>query len=110
MNIIKTHPVNKDKAAEILGLKVYDVALPQPWLDDAALTLRLSASARCGRIPPDSLYDRILSGTVWCYDRCKIFGEPFALTEQAHELICILAELKHQPIPQQDKVLSIQGV
>ena len=108
MKIIETRPVNKDTAAEMLGLKVYDLALPQQWLDDACLTLRFTASVRCGRIPQDSLYDRILSGTVWCYDK-GLLGYPHALTEQALELLQLLAGEKHWPIPQQDAVIKVKG-
>jgi hypothetical protein len=86
---------------------VYDLALPQQWLDDACLNLRLSASVRSGRVPADSLYDIILSGTVWCYDQARIFGEPVALTDKALELLQILAELKGRPVPQQDRVLRV---
>jgi hypothetical protein len=106
MNIIECGRVTKDEAAKKLGLKVYDLALPQQWLDDACLNLRFAASVRCGRIPKDSLYEHILTGTVWCYDN-SLFGYPHALTEQALELLQILAELKHQPVPQQDTVLRI---
>lgn len=52
--------------AEKAGLKVYDTALPQPWVDDV-----------------DKLTGfRIVGHAVWCYDRSSAFGEPVALTRE----------------------------
>lgn len=82
--------MTKDEAAKAKNLKVYDTALPQQWVDDAVLKLLLTASVRCGRIPRASVYDRLVCGTVWSYDDCKIFGEPVALTDEAKELLNLL--------------------
>ena len=80
--------MTKEQAAIKKGLKVYDVALPQTWLDEACLKLRLS-----GKTDNKNLYDTILSGTVWCYDR-SLFGEPVALTNEAEKLLTLLVGLK----------------
>jgi hypothetical protein len=106
MNVIPSGPVTKEQAAQKLGLKVYDVALPQQWLDESCLTLRVHASK--DEEIPQNLYDTFLSGTVWCYDVAKIFGEPVALTDKAYRLLTKLAFWNGRPVPQQDKVLHIK--
>lgn len=107
MNIIETRPVTKDKAAAMLGLKVYDCALPQKWLDEACLTLRVHASK--DEEIPANLYDTFLSGTVWCYDIARVFGEPVALTVEAYRLLTKLAFWNGRPVPQQESVLKVKG-
>lgn len=105
MDIIRAdRKVTRAEAAEMLGLKTFDV-LPQTWLDEACLLLRLSAPTK-DLIPTDSLYEVLCTGTVWCYDRCKLMGEPMPLTVQTAMLLQTLAELKKQPIPQFDRVLG----
>ena len=107
MNIINvTGRITKEEAAQRLGLKVYDVALPQTWLDESCLTLRVHSS-KDAEIP-DNLYDTFLSGTVWCYDAAWVFGEPVALTDTAHRLLTRLAFWNGRPGPQQNTVLHIE--
>jgi hypothetical protein len=85
MNIIRIYKnVSKDEAARILGLKVYDTALPQGWLDDILLKLAASPSGRLGILPKD-ICDIVVSGTVWCYDGGMLWGFPYALTERAYD-------------------------
>lgn len=83
--------MNKQEAAEKLGLKVFDCALPQQWVDESVVKLKLTASVRSGRIPANSVCDRLLGGTVWGYDD-SLFGEPVALTPEAEELLGLLKE------------------
>lgn len=52
------------QAAERLGLKSWDGALPQPWAN--------RMHAKFGAWP--------MGVIVWCYDHATIFGEPIALT------------------------------
>ena len=74
--------MSKDEAAKLLGLKVYDTALPQQWLDDVCVKLAFTPSGRFSK-PKLNIYDTIVSGVVWCYDN-SLFGFPYALTEQAY--------------------------
>ena len=97
--------MTKDEAAKKLGLKKYDPALKQGWLDDVCLNLRLAA-IKDDRIPKDGLYDTILCGTVWCYED-SLFGYPMPLTKKAAELLKIFAELKNQPVPEYDMEVLI---
>ena len=106
MNIIMTSPVTKDKAAAMLGLRVYDCALPQTWLDESCQTLRVNAPK--GEIP-DNLYDTFLSGAVWCYDGSKVFGEPVALTDTVYGLLTKLAFWTGRPVHQQESVLKVKN-
>jgi hypothetical protein len=78
MNIIPSHNVNKARAAQILGLQVYDTALPQPWLDAVSEALELKYSK--------NMYHCILAGTVWCYDN-SLIGYPYALTKKVYDLL-----------------------
>jgi hypothetical protein len=62
-----------DEAAKRLGLRSYDTALPQEWVDDF--------KAKTGVYPAASgLF-------VWCYDGAGIFGRPVALSERAEVLL-----------------------
>lgn len=74
--------ISKEEAAKLLGLKVYDTALPQQWLDDLCLKLAATPSGRFSK-PKLNFQDAILSGTVWCYDG-SLLGYPYAMTEQAY--------------------------
>lgn len=109
MNIINvTGPITKEEAAQRLGLKVYDCAVPQKWLDESCLTLRVHSSK--DDTIPKNLYDTLLSGVVWCYDVCSLLGEPVALTDEADRLLTKLAFWNGEPCPRQDTVLHIEGV
>lgn len=58
------------EAAEKLGLRSYDFALPQEWWD---------AFYRKTGQSPSGLF-------VWCYDKLTVFGGPVALTLEARNL------------------------
>ena len=72
--------MTKDQAAKAAGLVVYDVAVPQQWIETTArhIVNRLYISY-------DTAYVTLLSGVVWCYDRDKVFCHPIAVTEDAKE-------------------------
>jgi hypothetical protein len=54
-----------DEAAKQRGYRVYDCALPQQWVDE---------QVKAGFDPRAHF--------VWCYDVCRFFGEPAAITEE----------------------------
>lgn len=86
IKVRSTH-LTKEEAAKILGLQVYDVALPQPWLDSLIADLKASPDGRLGKLP-ENIYHIILSGLVWCYDKpYHIFGGPVALTTEVLQLL-----------------------
>ena len=59
-----------DERAQELGLKSYDTALPQPWVDNArAFGLE------------------VLGSFVWGYDTAGVFGGPVALTLEAESML-----------------------
>jgi len=67
-----------DEAARQRGYKVYDLALPQPWVD-SAIKEGYDPRAHC----------------VWLYDKCKIFGEPASITKEGDEMLELMKlELK----------------
>ena len=68
----------KQEAAELLGIQIYDTALPQPWLNEVAGNLSSLDVDASGK-----LYDILLTSLVWCYDQAKIFGAPYPLTLKA---------------------------
>lgn len=89
--------MTKDEAAKKKGLKVYDYALPQPWVDESVDKLRLKAlkdqiNNDAPRKASPEIYDTLVSGAVWCYDNSKIFGEPVAVTDEAQALLDLLKE------------------
>lgn len=59
------------EAAEALGLKVYDTALPQDWVNDF-----YEKTA----VWPAGMF-------VWCYDEAKTWGEPYPLSMDALKLL-----------------------
>ena len=58
-------PLTVDQAAIQREYGVYDLALPQQWVDEQ-MTAGFDPRAHF----------------VWCYDECKIFGEPAPVTEE----------------------------
>jgi hypothetical protein len=74
--------VTKSEAAELCGLKTYDTALPQGWLDKFADTVK---KFMVGPMSVDA-YDLILSSFVWGYDH-SLMGAPVPLTETAYALL-----------------------
>jgi hypothetical protein len=93
MNIIKnTKPrLSVQDAAECLGLKTYDTAIPQPWIDNVLLMMSLTAVSKY--FVEDWKYI-VLSGLVWCYDKTEdglpsIFGYPVALTKKCLDLLVL---------------------
>jgi hypothetical protein len=78
-NIIPfNHRPTKDVAARLCGLKTFDNALPQQWLDATAEILMPVATKEA-----ISIYDLLASSIVWSYDQAKIFGAPHPLTLKA---------------------------
>ena len=70
MNIIQVHHhPSKESAARILGLRTYDAALPQQWLDEFVKKVEVD-------------YHLVLSSFVWSYDHC-LMGHPYPLTLNA---------------------------
>lgn len=70
------------EAAQLRGelCRVFDYALPQDWVDEV---YKLT-----GKYPPHM-------GFVWAYPdsgRGHVYGMPFALTDEGHELIAQLPE------------------
>ena len=57
--------------AKELGLKSYDTALPQEWVDDVY---------RETGVYPAGMF-------VWCYDDARVWGAPVPLTEESVELL-----------------------
>jgi hypothetical protein len=93
MNIIKVtkERLTRDEAAQMLGLKVYDIAIPQQWLDDLYLKMSITPAGRLGQLP-EGWKDIILSSLVWCYDKDgkgspSIFGYPVVMTMRAFDLL-----------------------
>lgn len=64
-----------------LGLKVFDTALPQQWVDSMIEQRQLMK--REGLLNPDA--DEWPWGFVWCYDYSSIFGEPVPVTANARQ-------------------------
>ncbi|MDX1373052.1 MAG: hypothetical protein R3321_11310 [Nitrososphaeraceae archaeon] len=60
---LKYEKVTKAELAKRLELGVFDMALPQPWLDKFVEDTGLD-------------YGLVLSTTFWCYDKKSIFGFP----------------------------------
>lgn len=73
---LNTHE-NTDEAAKRLGLKTYDTALPQPWVDLVFKHTKIWA--------PGLL--------VWSYDGAGIFGKPVAVCPDGEVLLEIVAEM-----------------
>jgi hypothetical protein len=75
--------VTKNEAADAAGLKVYDTAIPQSWLE--CVSQDPGGSDRDARM---HIYDIVRSGTVWCYDGPhRVFGAPYPLTDEARRAI-----------------------
>ena len=74
----------KSEMAKHKGLKIFDCALPQQWLNDIANTI--SEYSKCCGMNYNQAYDTILCGVVWCYDG-SLLGYPFALTSKAQSTI-----------------------
>ena len=64
--------MNRDELAKAAGLRTFDTALPQDWVDRVFLLT--------GQWPQDT-------DIVWCYDGAGVFGSPHALTEEARALL-----------------------
>lgn len=63
-----------DQLAQEKGVKVYDTALPQDWVDDFYKKMGVYPAA-CGMF-------------VWTYDKpTSMFGSAFPLTEEAEKLL-----------------------
>lgn len=67
--------------AEELGLKSYDIAMPQAWFDDAMLVAKMY----------DSDVSSLQGDIVWCYDG-NMFGYPVGLTHIGRLVVGTMAE------------------
>lgn len=76
--------MDKRKLAEQLGLKVFDTALPQPWVDAAVNRITYP------REKANEVYGDLVSGLVWCYDFGSIGGFPVAVSPRAANLLARL--------------------
>lgn len=73
--------MNIDDRAKELGLKNYDTALPQEWLDGIIRETKISPYGHF----------------VWCYDQSRIFGEAIPLDDIGWE-ICDMTRMKPRAI------------
>lgn len=64
-----------DEIAKSFGVRVYDTALPQDWVDDFHRKI--------------GIYPAGNGMFVWSYDINRIFGAPFPLTDEANRLLMI---------------------
>jgi hypothetical protein len=64
--------IDVDELAKEAGLKVYDTALPNDWVDD---------------VHRDTGFWPQRYGFVWCYDNARIGGLPYPLTDAAKILL-----------------------
>ena len=79
----KDNEMNKDELCYLYGLKGYDVALPQDWLDDMSREMAYHCEISCS-----DAYDKLRTSTVWHYpDGFSLIGKPFYLTEEIQTLI-----------------------
>ena len=67
ITVVNKKRISKDEAAKMIGLQVYDMALPQQWLDAVVKEHHLE-------------YNQVLSNIVWCYDGNSLLGYPCPLT------------------------------
>ena len=84
--------VSKDRLAQQRGLRSFDTALPQTWLDAAADVVSQAVGVERG-----VAYDSLMFGTVWCYDG-SLLGFPVAVNDDADRALKIyLASLNSGP-------------
>lgn len=76
--------ITKSEAAKLLGLKSFDTALPQDWLD--SFVEGIASKLKLDRPAKIKLYDKSLSSLVWAYDG-NPFGGPYPLTPDAVKLL-----------------------
>jgi len=76
--------LTKSEAAKLLGLKSFDTALPQDWIDD--FVEGIASKLKLDRHDKAKLYDKALSSLVWAYDG-NPFGGPYPLTTDAVKLL-----------------------
>ena len=102
---INSHPT-KDTAARLCGLKTYDNALPQQWLDSVVDTLMPIAAKESVNI-----YDLLVSSIVWSYDQAKIFGAPHPLTLKAWGYLKALDRLTGSHcVDEEDTLLTVLDI
>lgn len=66
---VRGQRITKADLVKELGLKVVDYALPQKWLDQVVDKIKAKSLSENVHLNPEiTIYDAILSGTVWCYD------------------------------------------
>jgi len=86
----------KHSAAKMLGLEVFDTALPAPWLDRTVENLQKrisSETATTNSSDPENMRAALLSTVVWYYPKGSIFGMPYPLTVRGAMLLKLADEL-----------------
>jgi hypothetical protein len=68
--------ISKDEAAKLLGIKSFDVSLPQHWVEYCCQKLGVNP----------------VPHVVWSYDTSK-FGNPVGITREGRILVTILDHL-----------------
>jgi hypothetical protein len=108
MNIIKVtkERLTKGEAAELLGLKAYDAAIPQQWEDNLFNEMSMSPAGRTGQLHP-GWKGFILSSLVWCYDNGSFIGYPVVLTKKTMDLLNMECVRAIWDFSKQDAVLEI---
>jgi hypothetical protein len=71
--------INKNTLAKAQGIKVFDVALPQQWID------KISNN-------DSNIYSMLLKYCVWSYDENKIFGCPIGLNSECKNFLNSIKE------------------
>lgn len=85
--------LTKEDMASLYGIRQYDVAIPQQWLENRARELAAYelVDSEC------EAYDLIRSGAIWCYQgKGYEFGGPYYLFA---ELVQMMRRLDHYKNP-----------
>lgn len=77
MDVPDFYDISVDAQCKALGLKTYDIALPQGWFDEF---FRFTGESPCGII-------------VWCYDK-SVFGLPTPICCKGERLLSEYNEKK----------------
>ena len=75
-----------DDLARMAGIRVYDTALMQSWVDHVWNYTK--------EVTGKNIYP---TGFVWGYDDSTIFGEPIPLTEEARQLMKLISATTRNP-------------
>lgn len=84
------------EACARLGLKTFDTALPQQWVDTCADAL--ASEGNLSREERYRAYNALLA-FVWGYDDAGCFGRPVALTRAANDTLATLNRIMGTEYP-----------